>query len=148
VKDLNLQQLRDSLETQFRYNFYQDPKFPYLHSVGIKDIFQSFECNQDDIGFVGVLHLWWVNEDNNIVYDKPTVIKPKGVWHSEWLESAEDGIEQARSLINQNKIFKPEALMEAILKANIKIAERIQKKQSRLLQEEDLEEDISTRVLN
>jgi len=148
VKDLNLQQLRDSLETQFRYNFYQDPKFPYLHSVGIKDIFQSFECNQDDIGFVGVLHLWWVNEDNNIVYDKPTVIKPKGVWHSEWLESAEDGIEQARSLINQNKIFKPEALMEAILKANIKIAERIQKKQLRLLQEEDLEEDISTRVLN
>lgn len=148
MKDLNLQQLRDSLETQFRYNFYQDPKFPYLHSVGIKDIFQSFECNQDDIGFVGVLHLWWVNEDNNIVYDKPTVIKPKGVWHSEWLESAEDGIEQARSLINQNKIFKPEALMEAILKANIKIAERIQKKQLRLLQEEDLEEDISTRVLN
>jgi peptide subunit release factor RF-3 len=148
VKETNLQQLRDSLETQFRLNFYQDPKFPYLHSVGIKDVFQSFESNQDNVGFIGVLHLWWVNEDNNIVYDKPTAIKPKGVWHSEWLESAEEGIERAQSLMNQNKIFKPEALMEAILKANMKIAERIQKKQLRLLQEEDLEEEIPTYMLN
>ena len=114
MKELNLQQLRHSLETQFRFKFYQDPKFPYLHSVGIKDIFQSFECTQDDIGFVGVLHLWWVNEDNNIVYDKPTVIKPKGVWHSEWLESAEEGIELAQSLqINKYNVFNLQKLMWA-----------------------------------
>ena len=149
MKELNLQQLRYNLETQFRSNFYQDPKFPYLHSLGIKDLFQSFECDQAEIGFVGILHMWWTNEDNNIIYDTPSTIKPKGIWLSEWLDSSEDGINKAL-LLQKNKfnIFNPEAIIEALVKVNMKIAERHQKKQLRRVQEEDSEEEIPTYMLN
>jgi hypothetical protein len=31
--------IRTALEMQFRYKFYQDTTFPYLQSLGIKDVF-------------------------------------------------------------------------------------------------------------
>ena len=60
--------LQQAMEIQFRHKLYCDIKFPYLQSLGIKDIVQGF--GNEEIGFIGVLHLRWVNEDNNIVYDK------------------------------------------------------------------------------
>ena len=34
--------MRTALEMQFRYKFYQDTTFPYLQSLGIRDVFQGF----------------------------------------------------------------------------------------------------------
>ena len=61
--------IRTALEMQFRYKFYQDTVFPYYQSMGIKDVFQGF--GNDEEGFIGMLHLWWVPEDSNIHYDNP-----------------------------------------------------------------------------
>ena len=83
--------LQQAMEIQFRHKLYCDIKFPYLQSLGIKDIVQGF--GNEEIGFIGVLHLRWVNEDNNIVYDnsKEWPVKVKGVWKSTWYNTPEIG---------------------------------------------------------
>ena len=55
-------------EVQFRYKLYNDIKFPYLQSL-VSRHFTIFW--NEEVGFIGVLHLKWFNEDNNIVYDNP-----------------------------------------------------------------------------
>ena len=82
LNDDQMAQIRTGLEMQFRYKFYQDIVFPYYQSLGIRDVFQGF--GNEEEGFIGMLHLWWVNEDNNIVYEKPreTPVQIKGMWKS------------------------------------------------------------------
>ena len=61
--DLNQQNIiRQGIEIQFRHNLYKDIKFPFLQSIGIKHLLQGFQ--NEEVGFGGVLHMWWVNEDN------------------------------------------------------------------------------------
>ena len=60
MDDLSLKEIRKGLEQQFRYKLYQDPKFPFLHSMGLKHLFQSFDAQEE--GYIGTLHLWWSNE--------------------------------------------------------------------------------------
>ena len=86
-----LTQIRHIVETQFRLQLYKDIKFPYLQSLGIKHLVQGFHNSEK--GFVGILHLYWVNEDHGIVYENPTVcpVKIKGIWKSEWLENHNEG---------------------------------------------------------
>ena len=94
------EELRYAMETQFRYKFYKSPEFPFLPSMGIRHIFQGFEhkaefgSNIEELGFIGMLHLWWTNEDNGIVYDNPRNFV-KGTWHGEWFDKPEDGIKKA-----------------------------------------------------
>ena len=85
-------QVRTALEMQFRYKFYQDVTFPYLQSMGIRDVFQGF--GNEEEGFIGMLHLWWINEDSNIHYDNPREwpVKIKGVWKGEWFDTAQEGM--------------------------------------------------------
>ena len=87
-------ELRYAMETQFRYKFYKSPEFPFLPSMGIKHVFQGFEIKEEEFGYIGMLHLWWTNEDNKIEYDNPRYFV-KGTWHGEWFDRPEDGIQRA-----------------------------------------------------
>ena len=87
-------ELRYAMETQFRYKFYRSTEFPFLPSMGIRHIFQGFEAKEEELGFIGMLHLWWTNEDDGIKYDNPKYFV-KGIWHGEWFDSPEDGIKRA-----------------------------------------------------
>jgi len=86
------EELRYAMETQYRYKFYKSPEFPFLPSMGIRHVFQGFE--QEVLGYIGMLHLWWTNEDDGIKYDNPKYFV-KGIWHGEWFDSPEDGIGRA-----------------------------------------------------
>ena len=86
-------ELRYAMETQFRYKFYNQTEFPFLPVMGIRHIFQSFEA-PEELGYIGMLHLWWTMEDNGIVYDNPRNFV-KGTWHAEWFDRPEEGVELA-----------------------------------------------------
>ena len=89
---------RYAMETQFRYKFYQDVQFPYLQSLGIDHVFQGF--GNEEHGFIGMIHLWWVNEDSGITYDHPKKgpVTIKGIWRSEWFDTPEQGILAAQKI--------------------------------------------------
>ena len=157
VPDTNiLSDLRHAMEVQFRYKFYKDVQFPYLHSLGIRNVLQGF--GNEDVGFIGILHLWWVNEDSGIVYDNPKKgpVAIKGIWKSEWFDSAAAGIAAAQK-ITKEKIYDEEKLVQAH-QNHIRQweQERAQKEAVRLLQEqkeferpaeEDVEEEAKKVIL-
>lgn len=122
--------IRTALEMQFRYKFYQDTTFPYLQSMGIQDVFQGF--GNDEEGFIGMLHLWWVPEDSNIHYDNPKKwpVKIKGVWKGEWFDTPEEGIALADKIEqDRNKIYDTRKLIELHVEYVKSIAEKQIKKQ-------------------
>ena len=147
---------RYAMETQFRYKFYQDVQFPYLQSLGIDHVFQGF--GNEEHGFIGMLHLWWVNEDSGIVYDNPKKgpVAIKGIWRSEWFDSPKQGVEAAQK-IEKERIYDEQKLvysMQNYLKQ--KEQERAQKEAVRLLRErqeierpvdEDVEEEAKKVIL-
>ena len=107
-----LQELRKGMEIQFRFKFYKDPKFPFLKSLGIKHVIQGFDAG-DDIGFIGILHLWWVSDPTGTVTD---------IWESEWINTPHEGIELAKALA-QNKVYDEEKLVRAHMNEIQKMAE-------------------------
>ena len=139
---------RYAMETQFRYKFYKDIQFPYLQSLGIDHVFQGF--GNEEHGFIGMLHLWWVNEDSGIVYDNPKKgpVAIKGIWRSEWFDTPEQGVVAAR-LIEKERIYDEQKLVSVMHNHIKQITEiMVQKKAERLLQEqiespvdEDVEEE-------
>ena len=147
---------RYAMETQFRYKCYQDVQFPYLQSLGIDHVFQGF--GNEEHGFIGMLHLWWVNEDSGIVYDNPKKgpVAIKGIWRSEWFDTPQQGVEAAQK-IEKERIYDEQKLvysMQTYLKQ--KEQERAQKEAVRLLRErqeierpvdEDVEEEAKKVIL-
>jgi len=147
---------RYAMETQFRYKFYQDVQFPYLQSLGIDHVFQGF--GNEEHGFIGMIHLWWVNEDNRITYDHPKKgpVTIKGIWRSEWFDTPEQGVFAAQK-IEKERIYDEQKLvfmMQNYLQQ--KEQERAQKEAIRLLQErkeferpaeEDVEEEAKKVIL-
>jgi len=107
-----LLELRKGMELQFRYKFYKDPKFPFLKSMGIKHIFQSFDAG-DEIGFIGILHLWWVKDSTGTVTD---------IWESEWIDTPHEGLALAKA-VTQNKPYDEEKLVRSHMEENAKMAE-------------------------
>jgi len=136
VPDTNvLSDLRHAMEVQFRYKFYKDVQFPYLHSLGIRNVLQGF--GNEDVGFIGILHLWWVNEDSGIVYDNPKKgpVAIKGIWKSEWLNHPQEAIALAQK-IQDKKPYDEDKMMQVQQNYIIqKTEERAQKEAVRLLQE-------------
>ena len=127
--------LRYAMETQFRYKFYQDVQFPYLQSLGVDHVFQGF--GNEEHGFIGMIHLWWVNEDSGIVYDHPKKgpVAIKGIWKSEWFNTPEQGVLAAQK-IEKERIYDEQKLvflMQNYLKQ--KEQQRAQKEAVRLLRE-------------
>ena len=122
--------LQQAMEIQFRHKLYCDIKFPYLQSLGIKDIVQGF--GNEEIGFIGVLHLRLVNEDNNIVYDnqKEWPVKVKGVWKSTWYNTPEIGKKiaeeiESKSIIDIEKVM--EIITKRLLKYELRKLKRVEK---------------------
>jgi hypothetical protein len=110
ISDQAKAELRVSLEQQFRYKFYRDPKFPFLQSIGIKDVFQAF--GSDDIGYLGTLHLHWTSEDSQIEYpSEKSWPKIKGMWQSKWFEDHEDALKLIKTLYSY---FDLEKVIEAM----------------------------------
>ena len=147
---------RYAMETQFRYKFYQDVQFPYLQSLGVDHVFQGF--GNEEHGFIGMIHLWWVNEDSGITYDHPKKgpVAIKGIWKSEWFNTPEQGILAAQK-IQKERIYDEQKLV--FLTQNYvkqKEQERAQKEAVRLLRErqeierpveEDVEEEAKKVIL-
>jgi len=147
---------RYAMETQFRYKFYQDVQFPYLQSLGVDHVFQGF--GNAEHGFIGMIHLWWVNEDSGIAYDHPKKgpVAIKGIWRSEWFDTPEQGILAAQK-IEKERIYDEQKLvflMQNYLQQ--KEQERAQKEAVRLLRErqeierpveEDVEEEAKKVIL-
>tara|TARA_B100000902_G_scaffold311901_1_gene301868 strand:- start:287 stop:694 length:408 start_codon:yes stop_codon:yes gene_type:complete len=130
MNDKERKLLQHAMEIQFRHKLYCDIKFPYLQSLGIKDIVQGF--GNEEIGFIGVLHLRWVNEDNNIVYDnsKEWPVKVKGVWKSTWYNTPEIGKKiaeeiESKSIIDIEKVM--EIITKRLLKYELRKLKRVEK---------------------
>ena len=138
---------RYAMETQFRYKFYQDVQFPYLQSLGIDHVFQGF--GNEEHGFIGMLHLWWVNEDSGIVYDNPKKgpVAIKGIWRSEWFDTPEQGVVAAR-LIEKERIYDEQKLVSVMHNHIKRITEEMtQRKAERILQEQlDIESPVDEEV--
>jgi|TARA_B100000745_G_scaffold134361_1_gene87789 hypothetical protein len=128
--------LRHAMETQFRYKFYNSTEFPFLQSMGIRHILQGFEA-PPEIGFIGMLHLWWTPEESGIVYTNPRTIVAKGTWKSEWFDSPDDAIEIAQQ-IQSDKPFNEDKLIEAHMKYHAEI----QRKNIKPIEKSEEEEDI------
>ena len=147
---------RYAMETQFRYKFYQDVQFPYLQSLGIDHVFQGF--GNEEHGFIGMIHLWWVNEDSGITYDHPKKgpVAIKGIWRSEWFDTPEQGVLAAQK-VEKERIYDEQKLV--FLTQNYvrqKEQQRQQKEAVRLLRErqeierpveEDVEEEAKKVIL-
>ena len=147
---------RYAMETQFRYKFYQDVQFPYLQSLGVDHVFQGF--GNEDHGFIGMIHLWWVNEDSGIVYDHPKKgpVTIKGMWKSEWFDTPEQGVVAAQK-IEKERIYDEQKLV--FLTQNYvrqETEKRARKEAERLLRErqeiesmlkEDVEEEAKKVIL-
>ena len=138
---------RYAMETQFRYKFYQDVQFPQLQSLGIDHVFQGF--GNEEHGFIGMLHLWWVNEDSGIVYDNPKKgpVAIKGIWRSEWFDTPEQGVLAARQ-IEKERIYDEQKLVSVMHNHIKRITEEMtQRKAERLLQEQlDIESPVDEEV--
>lgn len=106
VKDEKLRKdLRHAMETQFRYKLYHDVSFPYLHSLGIRDIIQGFA--NDEVGLVGILHLHYTTEKDKI-----------GLWKSTWYDSDEEGTRVGQAIADAS-IFDPEKVALMLIKEQL-----------------------------
>tara|TARA_Y100001949_G_scaffold18209_1_gene12947 strand:- start:7 stop:426 length:420 start_codon:yes stop_codon:yes gene_type:complete len=131
IDDIELQELRKGMETQFRYKFYKDPKFPFLQSIGIKHVIQGFEHPHEEVGFLGMLHLWWVPDPTGTVL---------GIWESEWLDTPHEGLALAQTL-DTNRIYDVHKLEEVAHNHAQKMAEKevMKQIQAKIRQEEEEE---------
>ncbi len=82
MKAVELEYLRKGMEQQFRHQFYKDPKFPFLQSLGITHVLHSFDTGEV---FLGLLHMWW--EKHSLEPSK---------WESEWLDDVNDAVTLAK----------------------------------------------------
>ena len=146
MDDLTLQEIRKGLEQQYRFKFYQDPKYPFLPAMGIKHIFQGFDAQED--GYVGTLHLWYTNESGELSYHTKDKEFVSGHWKAEWIDDAINAVEIAIEVERENKIYA-EKLTQVHLKYmeefSTKLAQELFDKKFKK-QMEELEEE-SKRVL-
>ena len=119
-------ELRIAMETQFRYKFYNTTEFPFLQSIGVNHIIQGFVA-PDELGFIGILHLWWSPDESEIVYDKPRKFKAIGTWNGEWLDRPEEGIELAIQ-IQKNRPYDEDKLIHIAIRHAKKMVEKHTKK--------------------
>ena len=108
--------LREALEMQFRHQFYKDPKFPFLQSMGIKDVFQSFAS--DEFGDIGTLRLYYDHKE----------------WKAQWFNSHEDALPIVNNLYTH---FRVEKVYELFAKVQYDLFKKQQRKQ-KTEEEEDL----------
>ena len=129
MDDLTLQEVRKGLEQQYRYKFYQDPKYPFLPAMGIKHIFQGFDAQED--GYVGTLHLWYTNESGELSYHTKDKEFVSGHWKAEWIDDSKDAIELAIELERQDGLYSEKLTkihLDHIEAYSIKLAQELLEK--------------------
>ena len=104
-----IEQIRFSLEVQFREQLIRRPEFPFLQSIGTRDIFQPFAHHTKGT-FFGTLHLVWVSGKT---------------WKREtWFDTQEECEDFIREL-HRNKPFSTEKLLLIHHEIEIKRQEKI-----------------------
>ena len=137
MDDLSLKEIRKGLEQQFRFKLYKDPKFPFLHSMGIRHLFQSFDAQED--GYIGTLHLWWSNESGEPSYHTKDKHFISGGWYSEWIDDATKAVELAMECEKKNNPYA-EKLLRAFVKEQERQLEISQKKKLEERYKRDMKE--------
>jgi hypothetical protein len=66
-------EIRTLMQKKFCENLFRSPEFPFLPSIGITHLFQSFEAKEHELGFLGILHVWY--------HEK--------LWQTEWIDTPE-----------------------------------------------------------
>tara|TARA_B100002019_G_C20898742_1_gene417064 strand:+ start:152 stop:514 length:363 start_codon:yes stop_codon:yes gene_type:complete len=97
IKDIPadvLQELRFQSETKYRLAFYKTPEFNFLPSLGIGDVFESF--NDKEYGYIGTLHLKFSQK--------------KKYWKSFWYDKIDVAINianeiQSKKIINDDVVI-------------------------------------------
>ena len=125
MDDLSLKEIRKGLEQQFRFKLYQDPKFPFLASMGIKHLFQSFDAKEH--GYIGTLHLSWTNEDGEPSYYTKDKHFVSGFWKADWIDDPVEAIKEAIECEKKNNPYA-EKLIAAQIKESELQSERLAKK--------------------
>lgn len=92
-----LRDVRFQVETKFRLSLYKQVEYPFLPSVGVKDIFHSFQHHE--LGFLGVLHLHWqLVEDTSFAYQT--------LWYDDIHEAISVAQQlQSKKIANEDKIM-------------------------------------------
>ena len=141
MKPNQREELRYAMETQFRYKFYKSPEFPFLPSMGITHVFQGFEAKEEELGFIGMLHLWWTIEDSGIEYDNPRYFV-KGTWHGEWFDRPEECIIKAMQIQKENTFWD----VNKLLQVHHEFLNELQRKEAETkFKEEEVVDPISKR---
>ena len=127
MDERSINEIRKSLEIQFKYIIYNQPGFKFFHSIGNTNFFQAFKTN-DGIDF-GVGHVYWDrNAEDNIYYHTDGIVdKQGGGWRFRWLPAGcyepfgEPSIisDKGRQLIAQ--AFNER--MQKAMKANVEVQE-------------------------
>jgi len=134
-----IEELRYAMNTQFRYKLYRDPMFPFLPSLGINHIIQSFEA-REELGFVGVLHLWYENNSGELSYQTKDKHFVAGDWKHEWYDRPEEAIELAIH-IQRSKCFDENKLIKIHIEHHKELAVKMKLK-------EEAEEESKDAILN
>ena len=137
-------ELRYAMNTQFRYKLYRDTVFPFLPALGINHIIQGFEA-KEELGFVGVLHLWYENNSGELSYQTKDRHFVAGDWKHEWYDRPEDAVTLAIQ-IQKDRPFDEDKL----IKTHIEYNETIVKKriENAIDKHGGLEEDPESELLN
>ena len=147
MDEKSINEIRNSLEMQFKQIIYSQPGFRYFQSMGSTNFFQAFKTN-DGIDF-GVGHLYWDKKAvDNIDYvdaDGNIVDKQKGGWRFRWLPAGCFEPVGDPSVISEkgHQIIAQEFArrIQKVMKANVEVQEDEQ------INEEALE-DMPKHLLN
>jgi hypothetical protein len=135
MNDEELQQIRSQTELQFKLMLYKRPEFPFLQSMGTKHLIQEF--NSTEQIYIGTLHLWWTNEQDNALYYSVNHAgqKVKGTWKTEWFNSIQEGRDlmtmiQKDSIVDTMKLIKIATQYMMEVHAKREVAEILEKEGS------------------
>ena len=134
MTDEELQKVRENTELQFKLMLYKRPEFPFLQSMGTKHLIQEFQSTEQI--YLGTLHLWWTNEqDNNLYYSvNHTGPKVKGTWNSEWFDSIEEG-RDLMAMVHKDSIVNRMKLIEIATQYMIEV--QAKKELTEMLEQEE-----------
>jgi len=134
MTDEELQEVRKHTELQFKLMLYKRPEFPFLQSMGTKHLIQEFQSTEQI--YLGTLHLWWTNEqDNNLYYSvNHTGPKVRGTWNSEWFNSIEEG-RDFMTMIHKDTVVNRMKLIEIATQYMIEV--QAKKELTEMLEQEE-----------
>ena len=158
MDERSLEQIRKTLEAQFKLTIYNQPGFKFFHSIGNTNFFQRFKTN-DGIDF-GTLHVYWDKdaEDQIYIMDEKKNLKEyiKGGWRHRWFapdETPEVVAPFGKSIISEEgmkKIYKAFAdkIADVAVRQNKNRMEEAQQQERKTKREENREDEEKEILLN